>query len=105
MAKQIGPVPGSHSPSAERRPQAEGPVAKGPRRRSRRSMRPRRRRRQWAIGVDLGGTWVRVIALDARDRRRAFKGPSPGLGGLPALLRRLCRRWTLEPDDVRRLVV
>ncbi len=68
-------------------------------------MRPRRRRRQWSIGVDLGGTWVRVIALDARDRRRAFKGPSPGLGGLPALLRRLCRRWTLEHDDVRRLVV
>ncbi len=68
-------------------------------------MRPRRRRRQCSIGVDLGGTWVRVIALDARDRRRAFKGPSPGLGGLPALLRRLCRRWTLEHDDVRRLVV
>src|SRR5437867_4340993 len=79
-------------------------MRKGPARRSRRSMRPRRRQ-QWWIGVDLGGTWVRVIALDPRERRREFKGPSRGLDGLPALLRRLWRRWTLERADVRRLVV
>jgi len=68
-------------------------------------MRPRGRRRPWRIGVDLGGTWVRVIALDARDRRREFKGPSPGLGGLPALLRRLWRRWALKRRDAQWLVV
>ncbi len=68
-------------------------------------MRPRRERREWWIGVDLGGTWVRVIALDARGRRRDFKGPSPGPAGLPALLRRLWLRWTLGRGDVQALVV
>jgi N-acetylglucosamine kinase-like BadF-type ATPase len=55
--------------------------------------------------VDLGGTWVRVIAFDARARRREVKRPSPGLGELPAFLKRLWQRWGLVCADVEPLVV
>jgi len=48
---------------------------------------------------------MRVIALDAHGRRREFKGPSPGLGGLPARLRRLWRGWALANGDVRVLAI
>src|SRR5881296_3790023 len=68
-------------------------------------MRRGRAQRAWWIGVDLGGTWIRVSARDARDRQRVFKGRSPGLSGLPALLRRRWRRWSFEGDDVQALVV
>jgi N-acetylglucosamine kinase-like BadF-type ATPase len=59
----------------------------------------------WAVGVDLGGTWARVEALDHRARRRAFTAPTPGLAGLPMLIRRLWRRWGFAPADVAVLVV
>src|SRR6266536_3773033 len=68
-------------------------------------MRPERQGQQWRIGVDLGGTWVRVVALDPDDRRRQFTGPSPGLPGLPAMLRALWRRWRLTRGRVQALVV
>jgi N-acetylglucosamine kinase-like BadF-type ATPase len=68
-------------------------------------MRRGRTQRAWWIGVDLGGTWIRVSARDARDRQRVFKGRSPGLSGLPALLRRRWRRWSFQGDDVQALVV
>jgi len=68
-------------------------------------MRSRRGRKGWRIGVDLGGTWLRVVAFDARDRRREFKGPAPGLDKLPTRLRGLWRRWGTEKADVQALVV
>lgn len=59
----------------------------------------------WRIGVDHGGTWVRVVAHDRGARRNAVKQPSPGLAGLPAALTRLWQRWDLEWADVETLVV
>jgi len=44
--------------------------------------------------VDLGGTWVRVAVSGAAPR--AYRGPTPGVAGLPALLARLWRRWRLS---------
>jgi len=55
------------------------------------------------VVVDLGGTWVRVTATGSPPRR--FKGPTPGPGGLPALLARLWRRWRLSRDHVEALGV
>ena len=68
-------------------------------------MRPRRDRQGWRIGVDLGGTWLRVAALDPRGRRRLVKQPSPGLDGLPGRLASLWRGWGLERRRVASLVV
>jgi N-acetylglucosamine kinase-like BadF-type ATPase len=68
-------------------------------------MRRRRGQDGWRIGVDLGGTWVRVIARDGGGRRRTLTAASPGLHGLPALLRQCWRRWRLSRDRVRTLVV
>ncbi|HJR05012.1 MAG TPA: hypothetical protein VKA83_25445, partial [Methylomirabilota bacterium] len=45
------------------------------------------------VVVDLGGTWVRVSLSGAAPR--AYRGPTPGVTGLPALLARLWRRWRL----------
>lgn len=50
--------------------------------------------------MDLGGTWVRVSTATAPAPRRSFKGPTPGLAGLPALLDRLWRRWRLSPSEI-----
>ncbi|MGH7386351.1 MAG: hypothetical protein ACREKG_14330, partial [Candidatus Rokuibacteriota bacterium] len=50
------------------------------------------------VAVDLGGTWVRVSASCTTSR--AFRGPTPGPAGLPALLTRLWRRWRLSRDEV-----
>ena len=61
--------------------------------------------RGWWIGVDLGGTWVRVTARDGRGRRRAFKGRAPRLAELPAFLHRLWRRWKFTRSGVSALVV
>jgi N-acetylglucosamine kinase-like BadF-type ATPase len=55
------------------------------------------------VVVDLGGTWVRV-ALSG-GRARAYRGPAPGVAGLPALLARLWRRWRLARGDVAALGV
>src|SRR5262245_16368680 len=64
-----------------------------------------RERRRRGVGVDLGGTWVRVIATDARGRRRSLTAPSPGLRALPAFLRAAWHRWGLGRRDVDALVV
>ena len=53
--------------------------------------------------VDLGGTWVRVAV--AGTSARAFKGPTPGVAGLPELLDRLWRRWRLSRRDLSALGV
>jgi N-acetylglucosamine kinase-like BadF-type ATPase len=55
------------------------------------------------VVVDLGGTWVRVSATGSPPRR--FKGPTPGVAGLPSLLVRLWRRWRLSRADVMMLGV
>jgi N-acetylglucosamine kinase-like BadF-type ATPase len=50
------------------------------------------------VVVDLGGTWVRVSASGAAPR--VFRGPTPGVAGLPPLLDRLWRRWRLARRDL-----
>jgi glucosamine kinase len=59
----------------------------------------------WSIGVDVGGTWIRVLATDARGRRRAIRAASPGLDGLSAFLARAWRQWGVGPREVGALVV
>ncbi len=55
------------------------------------------------VVVDLGGTWVRVIRSGPAPR--AYRGPTPGVAGLPALLARLWRRWRLSRGDLAALGV
>jgi N-acetylglucosamine kinase-like BadF-type ATPase len=55
------------------------------------------------VVVDLGGSWVRVAS--SAPGRRAFRAPTPGVAGLPALLARLWRRWKLSRRDVAALGV
>jgi len=55
------------------------------------------------VVVDLGGTWVRVSVSGAAPR--AYRGPTPGVAGLPALLARLWRRWRLSRADLAALGV
>ncbi|HEV8441561.1 MAG TPA: BadF/BadG/BcrA/BcrD ATPase family protein [Methylomirabilota bacterium] len=59
----------------------------------------------WRIGVDLGGTWIRVTALDDRGRRRQLSRTSPGPEGLAPFLKALCSRWGLGRGRVDALVV
>jgi N-acetylglucosamine kinase-like BadF-type ATPase len=59
----------------------------------------------WCVGVDLGGTWIRAVAVDSRGRRRQAKQTSPGLDGLHDFSSRLWRRWAFRRGDVRSLVV
>jgi N-acetylglucosamine kinase-like BadF-type ATPase len=53
--------------------------------------------------VDLGGTWVRVSVSGAAPR--TYRGPTPGVAGLPALLARLWRRWRLSRGNLAALGV
>jgi N-acetylglucosamine kinase-like BadF-type ATPase len=53
--------------------------------------------------VDLGGTWVRVSVSGAAPR--AYRGPTPAVAGLPALLARLWRRWHLQRHQLAALGV
>jgi len=55
------------------------------------------------VVVDLGGTWVRVSVSGAAPR--VYRGPTPGVAGLPALLARLWRRWRLARADLAALGV
>ena len=55
------------------------------------------------VVVDLGGTWVRVVA--SGPGHRAFRARTPGVAGLPAMLDRLWRRWRLSRRDVAALGV
>ncbi|HTI56026.1 MAG TPA: BadF/BadG/BcrA/BcrD ATPase family protein [Verrucomicrobiae bacterium] len=67
-----------------------------------RALAPRRSDRPVVV-VDLGGTWVRVAA--SRPAGRAYRGRTPGVAGLPALLARLWRRWGLARRDLAALGV
>jgi N-acetylglucosamine kinase-like BadF-type ATPase len=55
------------------------------------------------VVVDLGGTWVRVTRSGPAPR--AYRGPTPGVAGLPALLARLWCRWRLSRGDLAALGV
>ncbi len=58
------------------------------------------------VGVDLGGTWLRVLALRSDGRPLlSWRGKAPSLASLPQSLRRLWRRWGLRSSSVRGLVV
>ncbi len=61
---------------------------------------------QVRVGVDLGGTRIRVAAGGRPGNwSRRFQAPAPALAGLPQLLRRLWRRWRLSRGRVDALVV
>ncbi len=58
------------------------------------------------VGVDLGGTWLRVLALRSDGRRlRSWRGKAVPLASLPQALRRVWRRWGLRSSSVGVLVV
>ncbi len=49
-----------------------------------------------AIGVDRGGTWLRIEAVDARGRSiYSHREPSPPVAGISASLDKLWRRWKI----------
>jgi N-acetylglucosamine kinase-like BadF-type ATPase len=67
--------------------------------------RERGTRAAWAVGCDLGGTTLRVLARDAAGRTRRLRRPAVPLRALPALLRAALRAWAIPPDRVGALVV
>ena len=64
-----------------------------------------------SVGVDLGGTRIRVVASGRQTKTgrtnwsRRLEGRAPGLARLPRFLRRLWRRWGLSGREVEALVV
>lgn len=66
----------------------------------------RRSQRLIAVGVDLGGTWLRALAVSLDGTRLgSFRSPASDLERLPDFLRALWRRWRLAPSRVAALVV
>lgn len=59
----------------------------------------------WAIGCDVGGTTLRVVARDAAGRTRRRRGPVVPPHALPARLRTALSAWAIRPDQVAALVV
>lgn len=61
------------------------------------------------VGVDLGGTRIRVLASGGQGGRtdwpRVVEARAPGLAHLPRFLQRLWRRWGLSRPQVQALVV
>ena len=58
-----------------------------------------------AVGVDLGGTRVRVVASGPAGWSRRVQTRAPSLADLPGFLRRLWRQWGVSPGRVAALVV
>jgi len=59
-----------------------------------------------AVGVDLGGTWLRVLALQDNGRVfRSLRAPAVPLAELPMTVRSIWRRWRVSPRDVESLVL
>jgi N-acetylglucosamine kinase-like BadF-type ATPase len=57
----------------------------------------------YSVGVDLGGTWIRLEAVNPQSQRiRSFKGPAPTLAHLPAFLKKHLQLWKARP---RHLIV
>jgi N-acetylglucosamine kinase-like BadF-type ATPase len=65
----------------------------------------RARRAVWAVGCDLGGTTLRVLARDGAGRTRRLRRGAVTIGALPGILRATLRRWNLRPPDIGALVV
>jgi len=59
--------------------------------------------RNWTVGVDAGGTWLRVLAADGRGRRRVIRRPASR--DLRAALGAIWRHWGLGRARVAHLVV
>jgi hypothetical protein len=59
--------------------------------------------RTWTVGVDAGGTWLRVMATDDNGRRWTTKQRASG--DLSAALRLLWRRQRVRPANVAHLVL
>src|ERR1700730_15578824 len=59
--------------------------------------------RTWTVGVDAGGTWLRVMATDDNGRRWTTKQRASG--DLSAALRSLLRRRRIRPANVAHLVL
>jgi N-acetylglucosamine kinase-like BadF-type ATPase len=59
--------------------------------------------RNWTVGVDAGGTWLRVLAADGSGRRRVMRRPAAR--DLRAALGAIWRRWRLGRARVAHLVV
>jgi len=58
-----------------------------------------RRERQamvWAVGCDLGGTTLRVLARDRAGRTRRLRRAAVAVRALPGILRATLRRWGLQ---------
>jgi len=58
-----------------------------------------------AVGVDLGGTRVRLVASGPAGWSRRVQSRAPSLADLPGFLRRLWPRWGLSPRRVAGLVI
>src|SRR5882724_11167030 len=53
------------------------------------------------VGVDNGGTWIRIIALNSRGRQTwSLKKPSPPVKHLAAFLQRVLRRFGGKPEGL-----
>ena len=61
--------------------------------------------RKWTVGVDAGGTWLRVLAADGQGRRRTIRVPAPAVAELPKALARIWGRPGWRRARVARLVV
>lgn len=57
----------------------------------------------WTVGVDAGGTWLRVLAVDQHARRVVARRPASD--DLRAALRGIFRRWRLTRGSVTHVVV
>ena len=69
-------------------------------------MPSRRPERAIAVGVDLGGTWLRAVAVSLEGiRLRSFRARGPDPETLRGFLRGLWRRWRVTPTKVAALVV
>jgi len=59
-----------------------------------------------AVGIDLGGTWVRALAVNLDGAPlRSFRSTAPDLARLPDFLQKVWRRWRLTPAQVAVLAV
>lgn len=63
--------------------------------------RKRVKKSVWSVGVDLGGTWVRLQTRDAQGTKiLALKSPAIPKEQLPAFLKKWFRRWKAHPDHL-----
>ncbi len=59
----------------------------------------------WAVGCDLGGTTLRVLARDGAGHTRRLRHGAVTVGAMPTIVRAALRRWRVRPGQVGALVV